>query len=121
MKDDLEYTTPLQCKILTYKLNETDLEVIQRDIEKYCNDGYFNYRVISQISTTIENNLYIATVVYENKFKWFRNLEKLKCKECENCKNWKYCLGGSLHNWDFDNKTQKLCLNKILEGDVANE
>ena len=43
MKDDLEYTTPLQCKILTYKLNETDLEVIQRDIEKYCNDGYFNY------------------------------------------------------------------------------
>ena len=74
MKDDFEYTTPLQCKILTYKLNETDLEVIQRDIEKYCNDGYFNYRVISQISTTIENNLYIATVVYENKFKWFKFL-----------------------------------------------
>ena len=59
--------------------------------------------------------------VWENKFKWFRNLDKLKCKECENCKNWKYCLGGSLHNWDFDNKTHKLCLNKIIEGDVTNE
>lgn len=55
--------------------------------------------------------------VWENKFKWFRNLDKLKCNECENCKDWKYCLGGSLHNWDFDNKTQKLCLNRILEGD----
>lgn len=59
--------------------------------------------------------------VWENKFKWFRNLDKLKCKECANCQDWKYCLGGSLHNWDFDNKTQKLCLNRILEGDGANE
>ena len=32
-----------------------------------------------------------------------------------------YCLGGSLHTWDFDNNMQKLCLNKILEGDGANE
>ena len=59
--------------------------------------------------------------VWENKFKWFRNLEKLKCKKCENCHDWKYCLGGSLHNWDFDNKTQKLCLNRISEGAGANE
>lgn len=58
--------------------------------------------------------------VWENKFEWFRNLDKLKCKLCENCKDWKYCLGGSLHNWDFDNETQKLCLNKILKGDEEN-
>ena len=59
--------------------------------------------------------------VWENKFKWFRNLDKLKCEKCKNCKEWKYCLGGSLHNWDFDNKTQKLCLSKIIEGDEVNE
>lgn len=59
--------------------------------------------------------------VWENKFKWFRNLDKFKCENCEKCNNWKYCLGGSLHTWDFDNNMQKLCLNKILEGDGANE
>mgnify|MGYP005754574945 CR=1 FL=1 len=59
--------------------------------------------------------------VWENKFKWFRNLDKFKCESCNKCNNWKYCLGGSLHTWDFDNNNQKLCLNKILEGDGANE
>lgn len=56
--------------------------------------------------------------VWENKFKWFRDLNKLKCKECENCKDWKYCRGDSLHTWDFNNNRPKLCLNKILEGDM---
>ena len=60
-------------------------------------------------------------VVWENKFKWFRNLDKLKSKKCENCQDWKYCLGGSLHNWDFDNRIQKLCLNKILKGETIYE
>lgn len=59
--------------------------------------------------------------VWENKFKWFRNLNKFKCESCKKCNNWKYCLGGSLHTWDFDNNKQKLCLDKILEGDGANE
>lgn len=53
--------------------------------------------------------------VWENKFKWFRNLDKLKCKQCENCKDWKYCRGDSLDTWDFDKNQPKLCLNKILE------
>lgn len=56
--------------------------------------------------------------VWENKFKWFRDLDKLKCKECENCKDWKYCRGDSLDTWDFNNNRPKLCLSKILEGDV---
>ena len=56
--------------------------------------------------------------VWENKFKWFRNLDKLKCKECESCKDWKYCRGDSLDTWDFNNNRPKLCLSKMLEGDV---
>lgn len=55
--------------------------------------------------------------VWENKFKWFRNLDKLKCKECENCKDWKYCRGDSLDTWDFNNHKPKLCLSKLLKGD----
>lgn len=54
--------------------------------------------------------------VWENKFEWFRNIDKLKCKECENCKDWKYCRGDSLDTWDFNNNRPKLCLSKILEG-----
>lgn len=59
--------------------------------------------------------------VWENKFKWFRNLDKLKCKECENCKDWKYCRGDSLDTWDFNNNRPKLCLSKILKEDGKNE
>lgn len=54
--------------------------------------------------------------VWENKFKWFRDLDKLKCKECKNCKDWKYCRGDSLDTWDFNNNRPKLCLSKVLEG-----
>lgn len=52
--------------------------------------------------------------IWKNKFKWFRNLDKLKCKECENCKDWKYCRGDSLDTnaviqggTVYENKTTK--------------
>lgn len=71
------------------------------------------------------NYLQITIVVNKLNIKeleeWFRNLDKLKCKECENCKDWKYCRGDSLDAWDFNNNRLKLCLNKILEGDGENE
>lgn len=54
--------------------------------------------------------------IWENKFKWFRNLDKLKSKECETCEDWKYCRGDSLHTWDFNNNKPKICLKKLLEG-----
>ena len=52
--------------------------------------------------------------VWENKFQWFRDLDKLKCKECESCEDWKYCRGDSLHTWDFKSQKPKICLKKIL-------
>lgn len=55
--------------------------------------------------------------VWENKFKWFRDLDKFKtCTQCSKCEDWKYCLGDSVHSWDFENNKPKLCLNKILKG-----
>ena len=53
--------------------------------------------------------------VWENKFKWFRKLDKLKCTECEGCEDWKYCGGDSLHTWDFENQKPKICLKKMLK------
>ena len=55
--------------------------------------------------------------VWENKFKWFRDLDKLKCAECENCEDWQYCRGDSLDTWDFEEKHPKLCLRNMLKGD----
>lgn len=56
--------------------------------------------------------------VWENKYTWFRDLDKFKCGDCEKCEDWKYCRGDSLHTWDFEKNQPKLCLNKILKGDV---
>ena len=56
--------------------------------------------------------------IWENKFKWFRDLDKLKCNNCAKCENWKYCRGDSLHTWDFEKNNPKLCLNKILGGKI---
>lgn len=53
--------------------------------------------------------------VWEKGFKWFRDLNKLSCSECRNCKDWKYCRGDSLHTWNFNDGKPKLCLNKIIE------
>lgn len=55
--------------------------------------------------------------VWENKFKWFRDENKFKCDFCKDCEDWKYCLGDSLHTWDFENNRPKICLKKILEGE----
>ena len=55
--------------------------------------------------------------VWENKFQWFRDLDKLKCKDCESCEDWKYCRGDSLHTWDFQNQKPKICLKNILKGE----
>ena len=52
--------------------------------------------------------------VWENKFQWFRDLDKLKCNECENCEDWKYCRGDSLHTWDFEKQKPKICLKRAL-------
>lgn len=66
------------------------------------------------IQGNVKNDDFID--VWENKFKWFRDLNKLKSEECKGCKEWKYCRGDSLHTWDFDNKKPKLCLKKVFEG-----
>lgn len=54
--------------------------------------------------------------VWENKFEWFRNFNKLENDECLKCENWKYCRGDSLHTWDFENNKPKICLNSMIGG-----
>ena len=53
--------------------------------------------------------------VWENKFKWFRDLDKFKIGDCKKCKYWKYCRGDATHTWDFENNKPKVCLYKIFK------
>ncbi len=54
--------------------------------------------------------------VWENKFKWFRNEDRLKNEECSKCNDWKYCKGDSLHTWNFEKQKPNVCFKKIIEG-----
>lgn len=53
--------------------------------------------------------------IWKNKFEIFRDLDRYKkCKECNECEDAKYCLGESLHTWNFDENKPNICMNKIL-------
>lgn len=51
--------------------------------------------------------------VWENKFEYFRNADKRKSNKCKNCKNWKWCLGDSLHTWNFEKEEPNFCIIDI--------
>lgn len=71
-------------------------------------------KVSELIQGNVRNDNFID--IWENKFKWFRNENRLENEECIKCEDWKYCRGDSLHTWDFKNKRPKVCMNKIIEG-----
>ena len=98
-----------------------DFEKETRKNMFFCVAGY-NYVCpdVERRKELVQGNIRVDDFVevWENKFKWFRDLDKLKCNECQDCKDWKYCRGDSLHTWDFDNNRPKLCINKMLKGDI---
>lgn len=47
--------------------------------------------------------------VWENKFKIFRDRNRLLNDKCKNCDHWEECLGGALHTYDRDSKEQRVC------------
>ena len=52
--------------------------------------------------------------VWDNKYKFFRDINRTKCDECVKCENWDYCLGGSLHTWNFEKNNQNKCTYKMI-------
>lgn len=63
--------------------------------------------------------------IWEEKFHPFRERSWMKQEACRSCKEWKKCLGNSLHLWDDElNKTSRCFLdisNEILTTDIAEE
>lgn len=52
--------------------------------------------------------------VWKNNFEFYRNPNRTKAKQCENCEYWEYCKGDSFHTFDFENKIPKFCYKKFF-------
>ena len=53
--------------------------------------------------------------IWNNKFRMFRDKDRMKCSKCKECNYWEECLGGSFHAWNFEKKQPKVCfLSKDL-------
>jgi radical SAM protein with 4Fe4S-binding SPASM domain len=51
--------------------------------------------------------------VWENKFRVFRDKEKLKSGHCTECDQWIFCLGGGLHERNKDLEAQGCTFRNI--------
>ena len=52
--------------------------------------------------------------VWKNKFEFYRNPNRTKAKQCENCEYWNYCKGDSFHTFDFETNTPQFCYKKLF-------
>ncbi len=52
--------------------------------------------------------------VWKNNFEFYRNPNRTKAKQCEECEYWKYCKGDSFHTFDFETNTPQFCYKKFL-------
>ena len=53
--------------------------------------------------------------VWDNKYKEFRNKDRMTCEECSTCKWWEACLGGAYHTWHFEEQVQNKCPYKMMQ------
>jgi len=51
--------------------------------------------------------------VWETKYLPFRDREWMKQGDCTDCKQWKHCLGNSMHLWDDEQKRTVRCFKDI--------
>lgn len=125
-------------KILNYK-KEGNIDVnygcsgyFGKEFENKVRDSYFFCRAGINVSGIMLNGDILACPnidrrfaqgnvnkdsfldIWENKYQVFRDRSWMKTDICKNCKEWKYCKGGSLHLWDLDNNKTKLCYLDLL-------
>lgn len=71
---------------------------------------------VPRIKKMIQGNIKVDNFKYiwENKYKEFRDKNRTTCKECSECDQWNYCMGGAYHTWNFDENFQNKCIYKML-------
>jgi len=53
--------------------------------------------------------------VWENRYNFFRDENKMANPKCLACKDWKFCIGGSLHTFNFEERCQDFCMKERLK------
>lgn len=53
--------------------------------------------------------------VWNHKYQEFRSKERTKCKMCNKCTWWDYCLGGAFHTWNFEDNKQNKCPYQMMK------
>lgn len=71
---------------------------------------------VPRIKTLIQGNIKRDNFkeVWDNKYKEFRKEDRTKCKNCENCEYWQFCLGGAYHTWNFEENKQNKCPYEMM-------
>ena len=71
---------------------------------------------VPRIKTLIQGNIKQDNFkdVWNNKYKEFRKENRTKCKNCENCEYWQFCLGGAYHTWNFEEEKQNKCPYEMM-------
>ena len=52
--------------------------------------------------------------VWNNNFEFYRNPNRTRAKQCENCEYWNYCKGDSFHTFDFETNTPQFCYKNFF-------
>lgn len=52
--------------------------------------------------------------VWKNNFEFYRNPNRTRAKQCEDCEYWDYCKGDSFHTFDFETNIPQFCYKEIF-------
>lgn len=105
-----------------------DRDPLVRDIPFFCGTGVYIGSVLSngdiyvcpnvpRVPELIQGNIRKDNFVdvWEHKFKPFRKIHRLSNNKCKNCKDWKACMGGATHTWDFEAQRQQICHKELFK------
>jgi len=86
-----------------------------------CNGDIFGCPNIPRVPELIMGNVKTDNFcdVWENRFEFYRNPDRLRADQCRECSYYKNCRGDSMHTFDFESKKQKFCYREIFGREPA--
>ncbi len=80
-----------------------------------CNGDIYSCLDIERRSELVQGNIATDNFydIWINKFKEFRADRAEKSETCRNCAEREFCNGDSMHTWDFETNSPKLCFKNL--------
>ncbi|MBR2867467.1 MAG: radical SAM protein [Clostridia bacterium] len=82
-----------------------------------CNGDIFGCLDIERRPELVQGNIFTDSFVdvWENRFDDYRRDRCEDSEECKLCSDREFCVGDSMHTWNFDKRIPEICYKKILE------